>query len=126
MRRTLTQAHGVPRLRRMPHLASRAALAAAVLLWVSPGLAEGFRAGFGVASITPDAPDTWTDVDGDGRYTGKDTYEDRNGNGRFDTVWMAGFQNRRAAAGVQDELEAVAAVFEDGGLRVGLVGGWGG
>src|SRR5262245_32674936 len=121
MRRTLTQAHGVPRLRRMPHLASRAALAAAVLLWVSPGLAEGFRAGFGSASITPDAPDTWTDVDGDGRFTGKDTFEDRNGNGRFDTVWMAGFQNRRAAAGVHDELQAVAAVFENGETRVGIV-----
>src|SRR5262245_32169893 len=105
----------------MPHRVSRAALAAAILLSAGGASAEGFRAGFGVASITPDAPDTWTDVDGDGRYTGKDTYEDRNGNGKFDAVWMAGFQNRRAAAGVHDELEAVAAVFEDGGLRVGIV-----
>ena len=80
-----------------------------------------FRAGFGSASITPDAPDTWTDVDGDGRFTRKDRFEDRNGNGRFDAVWMAGFQNRRAAAGVHDELEAVAAVFEDGEERVGIV-----
>ncbi len=79
------------------------------------------RAGFGRASITPDAPDTWTDVDGDGRFTRKDRWEDRNGNGKFDAVWLAGFQNRRAAAGVADELEAVAAVFDDGAMRVGIV-----
>ena len=83
--------------------------------------APELRAGFGSASITPDAPDTWTDLDGDGRFTRKDRWEDRNGNGRFDAVWMAGFQNRRAAAGVHDELEAVAAVFDDGTLRVGIV-----
>ena len=86
-----------------------------------PSDASALRAGFGSASITPDAPDTWTDVDGDGRFTRKDRWEDRNGNGRFDAVWMAGFQNRRAAAGVHDELEAVAAVFDDGALRVGIV-----
>jgi hypothetical protein len=79
------------------------------------------RAGFGSASITPDAPDTWTDVDGDGRFTRKDRWQDRNDNGRFDAVWLAGFQNRRAAAGVHDDLEAVAAVFDDGSTRVGIV-----
>jgi hypothetical protein len=89
-------------------------------LLAAPAAAE-LRAGFGSASITPDAPDTWTDVDGDGRFTGADEWEDRNGNGRFDAVWMAGFQNRRAAAGVHDELEAVAVVFDDGALRVGVV-----
>jgi hypothetical protein len=88
----------------------------------TPGArADTLRAGFGSASITPDAPDTWTDVDGDGRFTRKDSWQDGNGNGRFDAVWMAGFQNRRAAAGVHDDLEAVAAVFDDGRLRVGIV-----
>jgi hypothetical protein len=101
-------------------------LALAALLLGAPALAEtpapaAFRAGFASVPITPDAPDTWTDVDGDGKFTRKDRWEDRNGNGRFDAVWMAGFQNRRAAAGVHDELEAVAAVFEDGDARVGLV-----
>ncbi len=81
----------------------------------------GLRAGFGSASITPEAPDTWTDVNGDGRFTRKDEWVDGNGNGRFDAVWIAGFQNRRAAAGVHDDLEAVAAVFEDGEMRVGIV-----
>lgn len=81
----------------------------------------GLRAGFAHVPITPSAPDTWVDVDGDGRFGRKDTWEDRNGNGRFDKVWMAGFQNGRPAAGVHDELEAVAAVFDDGETRVGIV-----
>ncbi|MEN8159086.1 MAG: hypothetical protein ABFS41_03330 [Myxococcota bacterium] len=101
------------------------AIALAVLLAGAVPLAAhaaaGLRAGFGSASITPAAPDTWTDVDGDGRFTRKDRWEDGNGNGRFDAVWMAGFQNRRAAAGVHDDLEAVAVVFDDGALRVGIV-----
>jgi hypothetical protein len=99
------------------------ALVAASSVWLalSASAESELRAGFGSASITPDAPDTWTDVDGDGRFTGRDRWEDRNGNGRFDTVWLAGFQNRRAAAGVHDELEAVAAVFDDGETRVGIV-----
>lgn len=107
--------------------AARCFVAAAVLLVASSsGVARAgepgvFRAGFASVSITPDAPDTWTDVDGDGKFTRKDTWEDRNGNGRFDAVWLAGFQNRRAAAGVHDELEAVAAVLEDGATRVGIV-----
>jgi hypothetical protein len=109
-----------------PALHRRSALLL-VLLLAAPASAEprpapgAFRAGFASVSITPDAPDTWTDVDGDGKFTRKDRFEDRNGNGRFDAVWMAGFQNRRAAAGVHDELEAVAAVFEDGETRVGIV-----
>jgi len=98
----------------------------ALLLAVLPVAARAdspivLRAGFGKASITPDAPDTWVDVDGDGRFTRKDRWVDRNGNGKFDAVWMAGFQNRRAAAGVHDALEAVAVVLDDGTTRVGIV-----
>jgi hypothetical protein len=98
----------------------RLVLCLAALSLALPAGAE-LRAGFGRASITPDAPDTWTDVDGDGRFTRKDRWEDKNGNGKFDAVWIAGFQNRRAAAGVADPLEAVAAVFDDGEMRVGIV-----
>jgi hypothetical protein len=86
----------------------------------SPAGAE-LRAGFGRVAITPETPDTWVDVDGDGRRGRKDTWQDGNGNGRFDRVWMAGFQNGRPAAGVADPLEAVAAVFDDGETRVGIV-----
>jgi len=94
-----------------------------LLLPAALALAEPqLRAGFGRASITPVVADSWTDVDGDGRYDEDvDSYEDRNGNGRFDAVYMAGFQSPRPAAGVHDELEAVAAVFDDGETRVGIV-----
>ena len=61
-------------------------------------------------------------MDGDGKYDEDvDRYEDRNKNGRFDVVYMAGFQSPRPAAGVHDELEAVAVVFDDGTTRVGIV-----
>jgi hypothetical protein len=99
---------------------SRCLLLLACALLALPAAAE-LRAGFASVPITPEAPDPWTDVDGDGRFTDADTWEDANGNGRFDAVWMAGFQNRRAAAGVHDPLEAVAAVFDDGETRVGIV-----
>src|SRR5262245_33276465 len=110
----------------MPSMMRRCTSLLALLLAVLPVAARAdspivLRAGFGKASITPDAPDVWVDVDGDGRFTSKDRWEDRNGNGRFDAVWMAGFQNRRAASGVHDELEAVATVFDDGTTRVGIV-----
>jgi len=116
----------VPRLLGMSSLVCRSIAGLALLVTALGGVARAgdapaFRAGFGSVSITPDAPDTWTDVDGDGRFTRKDRWEDKNGNGRFDAVWMAGFQNRRAAAGVHDELEAVAVVFDDGKTRVGIV-----
>jgi len=102
-------------------LAALAIFFGAVAAPAEPAAGTGFQAGFGSASITPQAPDTWTDVNGDGRFTRKDEWVDGNGNGEFDAVWMAGFQNRRAAAGVHDDLEAVAVVFDDGTQRVGIV-----
>jgi hypothetical protein len=104
--------------------AARAAVAFAAL--AAAGAAAGaepqLRAGFGRAAITPVVADSWTDVDGDGVYVEDlDLYYDRNNNGRFDAVYMAGFQSPRPAAGVHDELEAVAAVFDDGTTRVGIV-----
>ncbi|HEX5633078.1 MAG TPA: hypothetical protein VFX50_07620, partial [Gemmatimonadales bacterium] len=63
----------------------RTVLGFVLLVAASPAAAE-LRAGFGSASITPAAPDTWTDVDGDGRFTRKDRWEDQNGNGKFDAV----------------------------------------
>jgi hypothetical protein len=66
--------------------------------------------------------DPWTDVDGDGRYTaGKDTYTDRNGNGKFDTIWMAGFNNNRPAQRVHDPLWARAMAFRNNGVTVAMV-----
>ncbi|MCE7999804.1 MAG: hypothetical protein HEP70_13170 [Rhodobiaceae bacterium] len=86
-----------------------------------PAAAE-FRAGFGTRVITPQGFETWTDVDGGAQYDPEvDTFEDTNGNGVFDAAWMAGFQNGRAAADVHDDLMAVAAVFDDGETRIGIV-----
>ena len=78
------------------------------------------KAGFAALSITPEVPDTWTDVDGDAQYFPEkgDTYEDGNGNGQFDPVWMAGFQNRRPAQGIHDELWARVMVLENNGFKV--------
>ena len=44
-----------------------------------------------------------------------------NGNNKFDAVWMAGFQNKRAAQGVKDDLMAVTAVIDDGQTRIGII-----
>jgi hypothetical protein len=86
-----------------------------------PANAE-FRAGFGSRVITPQGFETWSDVDGDAQYNPDiDTFDDANGNGVFDAAWMAGFQNGRAAADVHDELMSVAAVFDDGNTRIGIV-----
>ena len=103
---------------------ARAALASALLCAAATtsSAESALRAGFGRAPITPVVADSWTDADGDGIYDeGVDRYYDRNNNGRFDAVYMAGFQSPRPAAGVADELEAVAVVFDDGRARVGIV-----
>ena len=78
------------------------------------------RAGFAAVPITPEVPDTWTDVDGNARFEEEkgDTYQDGNGNGKFDPVWIAGFQNRRPAQGVHDELWARTMVLDDGEFRL--------
>ncbi len=93
----------------------------AVLATALPASAE-FRAGFGTRVITPQGFETWTDVDGDAQYNPEiDSFDDANGDGVFDAAWMAGFQNGRAAADVHDDLMAVAAVFDDGDTRIGIV-----
>lgn len=81
------------------------------------------RAGFSAVPITPEIPDTWTDVNGDAQYIEEDgdTYQDGNGNGRFDPVWIAGFQNRRPAQGVHDELWARTMILDDGTFRLAYV-----
>ncbi len=83
---------------------------------------ESFRAGFAEVEITPSVPDRWVDVDGDAVFDPDiDTWTDGNGNGRFDAVYMAGFHQGRVAGSVHDPLLAVAAVFDDGQQRVGIV-----
>ncbi len=58
--------------------------------------------------ITPEITDTTdiqtVDVNGDGEYSFEDgdEFDDRNGNGRYDGIWIAGFGNARGARGVND------------------------
>ena len=78
------------------------------------------RAGFAAVTITPEYMEPWNDADGNARYEPKkgDTYEDLNGNGKFDTYWIAGFENRVAAQGVHDDLWARTMVLDDGNTRL--------
>jgi hypothetical protein len=93
----------------------------AVDLRVTAGEPAPLQAGFAAVSITPEVPDTWSDLDGDARRSPDEPFEDGNGNGRFDPVWLAGFHNGRAATGVHDDLWARAIVVDDGRTAIGLV-----
>ncbi len=84
-----------------------------------PGL---LKVGFSAVSITPQVADRWTDVNGDAKYIpgDGDTFEDKNGNGKFDPIWIAGFSNKRAANGVHDKLWARTMVVDDGQSRIAI------
>ncbi|WKK67033.1 neutral/alkaline non-lysosomal ceramidase N-terminal domain-containing protein [Lutimonas zeaxanthinifaciens] len=67
--------------------------------------------------------DTWNDVDNNARYEPEngDTFNDNNKNGKFDAFWIAGFDNRRAANGVHDQLWARTMILDDGTSRMAIV-----
>ncbi len=92
-------------------------------LKVFPGEIAPLNAGFAAVTITPEVPDRWIDMNGDAKYNPKDgdTFTDGNGNGRFDPVWIAGFGNRRAANGINDDLWARTMIIDDGTTRIALV-----
>ena len=84
--------------------------------------ANEFAVGFAKLSITPNLIDEWEDINNDAQFDADiDKWTDVNGNNQFDAVWMAGFQNKRAAQGVKDDLMAVAAVIDDGQTRIGII-----
>ena len=84
--------------------------------------ANEFTVGFAKLSITPKLIDEWEDINNDAQFDADiDKWTDVNGNDQFDAVWMAGFQNKRAAQGVKDDLMAVAAVIDDGQTRIGII-----
>ena len=84
--------------------------------------ANELKVGFAELSITPEILDEWEDVNNDAQFDQEiDKWIDGNGNNQFDPVWMAGFQNKRAAQGVKDDLMAVAAVIDDGQRRIGII-----
>ncbi|HSL87000.1 MAG TPA: hypothetical protein VK861_08710 [Bacteroidales bacterium] len=92
-------------------------------LKVEPGEIAPLNAGFAAVAITPEVPDRWIDINGNAKYKPKegDTYIDGNGNGMFDAVWIAGFGNRRAANGINDDLWARTMVIDDGTTRIAMV-----
>jgi len=83
------------------------------------------KVGVAKSDISPDLSryDKFVDKDGDGKYRPEkgDYFEDTNGNGKLDAVWIAGFGNDRPAQGVHDPLWARAIAFENNGVRVAMV-----
>ncbi len=81
------------------------------------------KVGLDKQTITPNVVDSWIDKDHNSKYEPDkgDEYIDKNGNGRFDAYWIAGFENKRAAAGVHDDIWARAVLWDDGNTIVALV-----
>ena len=96
-------------------------------------------AGAAAVDITPPCFESWVDLDDDAEmddgedfldcgcdricpddegYTAADEGE---GDGEFQAVWMAGFQNNRPAQGVRDPVWARSIVLEQDDLRIGIV-----
>ncbi len=91
-------------------------------------------AGAARVDITPTISETYTDLNGNNEFDGCNTdpsgtrggcdepYDDVNGDGHFQGIWMAGFQSRRAALDVHDPLSVSAVVISLDGEYVALVG----
>lgn len=96
-------------------------VAPAVNAWETVGDLE---VGVAVRDVTPrmEEKDSWTDVDNNNRFDPKiDTYVDKNGNGDFDLVWIAGFGIDRAAKGIHSPLWARAMAFRNNGVTLAVV-----
>lgn len=73
-------------------------------------------------SANPDDYDPWVDVNNNNTYDPDvDTYTDRNGNGRFDGIWIAGFGTNRPAEGVNDPQWARAIALRNNGVTLAMV-----
>ena len=89
--------------------------------WSNVGQLE---VGVAKRNVTPDLTqyDSWTDTNKDGAFDPEvDTYEDKNNNGTFDFVWLAGFGEHRPAQGVHDPLWARAIAFRNNGVTLVMV-----
>ncbi len=80
-------------------------------------------AGFSAVKITPKVYDSWVDVNNNFKFDEDkgDTYTDKNGNGKFDPVWISGFHHNRPAQGVHDDLWARTMIIDDGKTRIAMV-----
>ena len=92
-------------------------------LAIPPGTPGVIKAGFAAVTITPEYMEPWHDVNNNARYEPQegDTYDDLNGNNKFDTYWIAGFGNKVAAQGVHDDIWARTMVLDDGRSRIAVV-----
>lgn len=105
-----------------------------------PTATGALQAGAAMEPITPTCYETWEDLDGNGEYSstsesyydcgcdhlceGDDGYpgpDEGEGDGEFQAVWMAGFQNGRPANSVHDDLWARAVVLRQGETSIALV-----
>lgn len=80
-------------------------------------------AGIARVDITPEIVETYVDKNGNNQFDGCDTdptgtrtgcdepYDDVDGDGHFDGIWIAGFQSKRAALGVHDPITLSALVL---------------
>jgi hypothetical protein len=87
----------------------------------APGQLE---VGVAKRDISPDFDlyDSWTDVNSNRKFDeGIDTYEDRNGNGKFDGIWMAGFNTNRPAQGQNDPAWTRAIAVRNNGITLVMV-----
>lgn len=78
------------------------------------------RVGVSAKSITP-AIETWEDLNENGRQNGDEPFEDLNGNGVWDPVWLAGFSAGRAATGVHDDNWSRVITLEQGDISLAIV-----
>lgn len=89
-------------------------------------------AGAAAIDVTPDFFETWDDLNGDSLFDGcsddpdgvvcAEPFDDVNGNGWFDAVWIVGFSPLRPATGVHDSIEVRAVVLAQDGDYIALVG----
>ncbi|MCB9793352.1 MAG: hypothetical protein H6741_11585 [Alphaproteobacteria bacterium] len=98
------------------------------------------QVGAAVTSISPPCLEAWIDENGDERYAasrdsfldcgcdrlceGDEGYpgpDEGEGDGEFNTAWIAGFSQGRPAQGVHDDVEARAIVLDQGDTRLAIV-----
>lgn len=70
-------------------------------------------------TYTPQNFETYTDENGDREWQSDEPYNDLNGNGKFDGVWL--FGGARAAIAVKTDIEARAIAFKQGDTTVVLL-----
>jgi hypothetical protein len=86
------------------------------------GMVSPLSVGVGKQLINPTLVETeWQDLNGDGLWDQQnESFTDTNGNGMFDAIWIAGFDNGRVAKGINDALEVRAIAFRSGDTTVAI------